>query len=49
MKKVSFNEFRYSSVNYLNSKHFKKGYTTIINNSIILLSAPHGVKQTRFG
>ena len=35
MKKISFNEFRNSSVNYLNSKHFKKGYTTIINNSLI--------------
>lgn len=49
MKKISFNEFRYSSVNYLNSEQFINGYTTLITSSKILLSAPHGVKQTRFG
>ncbi len=47
---IEFKAFRNCSKPYLNNSKYESGYVYISNpDSFILLSAPHGVKQTRLG
>lgn len=49
MKSITFEEFTSISKPYLNKSKFKDGHTTILTDSRLLISAPHGVVQTRLG
>ena len=50
MNMISFNKFKNLTAPYINNENFPKGHMTIENkNSHVLISAPHGVSQTRLG
>ena len=49
MYHIEYKDFIECSKPYLNNKKYKKGHTSILTKSKILISAPHGVEQTRLG